>query len=164
MGDILKSVRKSIAVAAYVRDVEALRIYGGPEDNIRLTDEKIDLQPLIDAGLLEVVSLSSEDEENTFIDFASILGDDGEAITGAIAIHRGWIVGTDDRKARAFFSRYNPPVGVIATLELIKYWVDVDSPSFEEIKGVLRNIRLRANYEPDRKHVLFDWWQKHSNT
>lgn len=164
IGDILKSVRKSIAIAAYVRDVEALRIYGGSEDNIRLTDEKIDLQPLIDAGLLEIVSLNSEDEENTFISFAAILGDDGEAITGAIAIHRDWIVGTDDRKARAFFSRSEPPLRVISTLELIKCWADVDSPSFEEIKGVLRNVRLRANYEPDRKHVLFNWWQKYYNT
>ena len=164
MGDILKSIRKSIAVTAYVRDVEALRIYDGPEDNIRSADEKIDLQPLIDAGLLEVVSLNSEDEENTFVGFASILGDDGEAITGAIAIHRGWIVGTDDRKAGAFFSRCNPPVEVIATLELIKYWADVETPSLEDIKVVLRNVRLRASYEPDRKHILYGWWQKHFNT
>ena len=93
MADILESIPSSVAVAAYVRDEEILRF---------------DLQPFIDRGLIFIVDLESEDEENTAVDFAFMLRDNGEAFTGAIALHRNWAIGTDDRQAREFFSRETP--------------------------------------------------------
>src|SRR5947208_17094709 len=87
MGDILGSVPKPFVIADYVFRNEILRF---------------DLQALIDQGLLTVVSPGSEEEQDTFIDFAVHL-DDGEAMTGAIAVHRNWAIATDDRKATSLF-------------------------------------------------------------
>ena len=156
MGDILKSISKSVAVAAYVRDEEALRIFCGQAGNETEEYERIDLQPFIDRGLLRVVTPETEAENITFVNFAAAL-DDGEAITGAIALHRNWAIGTDDRKAISFFTQNMSHLQVISTLELIKYWVDIANPPLETICLALQKVRVRARYEPNLKHKLYLW-------
>src|SRR5437764_2523945 len=71
MGSILQSIAKVVAVAAYVRDEEAQRIYAG--DGAQ-KHEKIDLQPFINSGLLIVVSPETEAEDISFVNFAAALG------------------------------------------------------------------------------------------
>jgi hypothetical protein len=161
MGDILEAIPKTIAVAAYVRDEETLWIYSGPDDNIAQAKERIDLQPFVEKGLLTIVSPNSEAEENTFIAFAAILGDDGESVTGAIAGHRYWAIATDDKKATKFFARETPDLQIISTLELVKYWADIVCPSLDIVRATLQNMRLRASYKPSDKHSLYDWWQSY---
>ncbi len=160
MGDILESIPKSITVAAYVRDKEALWVYDGPDDNITQAKEPIDLQPFIQRGVLTIVSLDSETEENTFIDFATVL-DDGESITGAIAVHRRWAIATDDKKAIKFFMRQTPSLQIITTLELVKYWIDTIQPTHDIALAAIRNMQLRAGYNPDNKHPGYSWWQSY---
>ncbi len=160
MGAILKSISKSVAVAAYVRDEEALRIYSGHEGDESEKDEQIDLQPFIDCGLLIVVSPETEAENITFVNFAAAL-DDGEAVTGAIALHRNWSIGSDDRRATSFFAQHSPHLQVISTPELIKYWVDTTNPPLEAVCAALQQIRVRARYEPNLRHKLYLWWQNY---
>src|SRR5579872_2705988 len=81
MDAILRSIATSIAVAAYVRDKEALTIACESPGNMASQRETIDLQPLIAGGLLRVVSPETEEELSTLVNFAVHL-DDGEAITG----------------------------------------------------------------------------------
>lgn len=161
MGDILKSISISASVAAYVSNEEVLRIYDGIDAEGKPKYECIDLQPFIDAGLLIVVSPESEAENITFVNFAAALGGDGEAVTGAIALHRGWSIGSDDRKATSFFSRHTPHLQVISTPELVKHWIDTAHPAFELVCTVLQKIQARARYEPNQKHYLYSWWQMH---
>src|SRR6266700_4130778 len=113
MGNILQSIAKVVAVAAYVRDEEAQRIYAG----------------------------------------------DGKAVTAAIALHRNWSIGSDDRKAISFFVQNMPQVQIITTPELLRYWVDAIEPSSEMVRIALQNIRRKARYEPHPKHPLCDWWR-----
>lgn len=160
MGNILKCISKSVAVAAYVRNEEALKIYSGFEGDITQKYEQIDLQRFIDWGLLIVVSPETEAENTTFVNFALSL-DDGEAITGAIAFHRNWSIGSDDRKATSFFMLNTPHLQVITTPELIKYWVDTANPPFDVVCQALNQIRTRARYEPNLRHKLYLWWQKY---
>ena len=87
----------------------------------------INLRPLVAQGLIRAVSPDSETEENSFVNFAAEL-DDGEAVTGAIAMHRNWGIATDDRKARRVFARTNPHVQLLSTPELIKHWADTHNP------------------------------------
>ena len=159
MGNILQSISKSVAVAAYVRDEEALRIFGGFGEDATRKYERIDLQAFIDCGSLIVVSPDTEAENITFVNFAAVIGGDGEAITGAIALHRNWSIGTDDRKAISFFAQNTPQLQIITTPELIKYWVDTSNPPLDVIRVTLQKIRTKARYEPDLKHTLYDWWQ-----
>jgi hypothetical protein len=162
MESILKAISKSVAVAAYVRDHEALRILSGVDGAVTQRFEQIDLQPLIDCGLLVVVSPESEAENIAFVNFAVVL-DDGEAITGAIALHRNWSIGSDDRKAISFFNQHAPHLQMISTPELVKYWVDIAHPPLETIRLALQKIRLKAKYEPHLRHKLYLWWQKHKD-
>jgi hypothetical protein len=143
MEEILKALPGDVALAIFVLDEEILRS---------------NLEPLIEQGLIRVVSPDSEAEENAFINFAAEL-DDGEAITGAIAMHRRWGIATDDRKARIVFARTNPRVQLLSTPELIKYWADTHKPSIEVIREVLRNIQTQARYKPPAAHALHAWWQ-----
>ena len=62
MEGILQSIQKSVAVAAFVFNREALWIYGGPDEDVKQTKEKIELQPFVDAGLLKVVTVAPGDD------------------------------------------------------------------------------------------------------
>jgi hypothetical protein len=159
MVEVLETIPKAVAVATYVRDVEALRIYGGPAGDPTSEYESIDLQPLVDRGLLQLVSPNSEAENISLVNFAAALGDDGEAITGAIALHRNWSIGSDDRKAINFFRREAPQLQLVTTPELIKHWVDTAAPPFNKVRSALQQVRLRARYEPSQRHLLYTWWQ-----
>jgi hypothetical protein len=160
MENILRSIPRSVTIAAFVLDHEALLIYGGPAEDVRQEKEKIDLQPLIEAGLLKIVTINSEAEAALHINFAAEI-DDGESVTGAIAIHRNWAIGIDDRRARSLFSREVNQLQLIYTLELVKHWADTTEPPFEIISTALENIYKRAVYQPGQNHPLYPWWLKY---
>lgn len=156
MDAILASIPRSVTVTTYVCEYEALHILAadGSADK-----EQIHLQPLIDKGLLHPVEPETELEFQDYINFATILGDDGESVTGAIAAHRNWAIGTDDRSAIAFFQRQLPNTQLISSLELIKHWADYSNLSNDEIGTAIRNVRIRGRYQPHSSHTLFAWWQ-----
>ena len=143
MADILRSLPKPVAVADYVYDSEILQA---------------DLQELVEEDLLIVVTTESAEEMNTFVNLAVHL-DDGEAITGAIAIHRNWAIATDDRKALALFARVTPQLEVISTLGMMKHWANATHASYEEVQTALQNMRVGAPYEPKPSHPLYQWWR-----
>lgn len=156
MSDILGVLPGTVAAADYVLEKEVIWIYNGSEQE----KQSIELQPLIESELLTLVSLKSEAEDIAFIDFAAAIGDDGESITGAIASHRNWAIGIDDRKAIKVFSDEIPNTQLITTPEFIKYWADTAAPGTDVIRMTLQNIRIRAKYEPSQTHPLYSWWQR----
>ena len=104
--EILNTIPKSVCVAAYVKNEEVLKTYDVSSD----TEEVVDLQSLIDRGVLILVELDLETEADTWVNLATVL-DDGEAVTGAIAFHRNWAIATDDRAAIRLFEREAPHRG-----------------------------------------------------
>jgi hypothetical protein len=74
----------------------------------KLNDERCvnenQLEAAINHGLLLVEDFRDDREAETFVNYASLLGDDGESATCAIAVHREWAIATDDRKAISFFN------------------------------------------------------------
>lgn len=159
MRDILGAIPNNISVAAYVRDYEALRIYSGPIKNVQESSEIINLQPLIDDGLLLVVDIETETEANIYVNLATRL-DDGEAITGAIALSRNWAIATDDSATEKLFRKESPDIILTSTLDLVKNWVDTNKPDEGTVQEALINIRVRGRYEPSQNHPLSEWWQK----
>ena len=157
MKAILQTIPKSLSVATYVKDYEALKIYA---DNSQKAFESIDLQPFIDAKLLRLVDIESEVEASTYINLAEKL-DDGEAITGAIALNRNWAIATDDLACEKLFRSRAPNIALISTLDLVKYWAETNKAGQNTIIETLLNIRTRGRYEPYRNHPLHDWWQKY---
>lgn len=160
MFHILDAIPRTVTVATYVAEKEVLNVYGDPGENGQPVRQPVDLRPFIDAGLLQLVSIDSEEEAETFATFASMIRDQGEAITGAIAYHRNWAVVMDDRKARRLLSEHAGHLPLLYTLDLVKYWADVQSPAPSLLSTALQNIRHYALYTPPRRHLLFDWWHE----
>ncbi len=156
MGEILKSIPKSVCVAAYVKNEEVLRSY----NHLTQCNEDVELQSFIEQGLLTLVDLNLEAEAETYINFAAVL-DDGEAITGAIALHRNWAIATDDRAAIKVFSREAPHLQILSTSELIKHWVETAEPSFNTVSECLQNIIIGARYRPGPNYEAYSWWQSY---
>ncbi len=76
----------------------------------------------ITQGVLIVVDFKSEAEETSFVNYVFELGDDGESACCAIAVHRGWAIATDDKKAISFIQREISQLQIISTPAIIKHW------------------------------------------
>lgn len=161
MRAILKAIPKSLSIATFVKEQEVLKIYSGPLDNVTASYETIDLQPFINEKLLVLAEIANESEEVFYVNLAQKL-DDGEAITGAIAINRNWAIATDENKAIKLFQNKAPHIALVSTLDLVKFWVDTTKPNKQTIQNMVLNIRVRGNYEPHKNHHLFSWWESFS--
>lgn len=156
--DIIASIAESIAVAAYVKDIEALTVYKHSKKHA-MEKEPINLNPLIDRKLLTVVNLDTEAEKLSFANLATQRLDDGEAITLSIAIHRNWAIATDDKLAIRLCNNQFPHIQCLSTPELLKHWVETAKPKPNSIKNALHNIENRANYLLGRQHPFYTWWE-----
>ncbi|HEX8696598.1 MAG TPA: hypothetical protein VF746_29530 [Longimicrobium sp.] len=155
---ILRESEMRFGVIDYVLRTEALHVQkggGGPDARERIP---VDLKPLVDAGMLDVVEVSGEAEAATFLNLAMQL-DDGEARTLAVALHRRWAVATDDRKTRRLIANSPASIRVFGTLKIVKQWADAQAVSQEELRSILLNIRERGNFLPGRQDPLGVWWR-----
>ncbi len=122
-----------------------------------------DLQPCIEQGLLliekplphEAVTIVQIHNEENFPE--PTLGA-GEIETIALAAHRGWVVATDDIRAKKRLGARFPSVGFLSTPELMKYWADYTHASDISIKKALEQISLVGNYVVGSNHSLYTWW------
>ncbi len=96
--EITGSLREQVGVADFVLKEEALFIHREAPTDGQDEPVPVDLPPFVSEGLVEVLYLQSPDEEATFVDLSAPI-DDGEAVTAALALHRGCSIATDDRKA-----------------------------------------------------------------
>lgn len=158
--EILKSIPAQVVVSEVVRRKELLTLQ-------RLQDEEnegvIQFENAIEQGLLLVVDSESDEEEETFVNYAFELGDDGESATGAIAAHRGWAIATDDEKAISFFEKEVPHVQILSTLGIVKDWSEDAQFTREKLKIILSAIRVKRRYVPNGKHPLLSWWESVMN-
>lgn len=160
MEQILNLITPLVTVAAYVYEEESRYIYSAPKGDPNRQKVLVDLQPLVDKGLLSVIRMSTESEARHYVHFASKL-DDGEAITGAIAYHHNWAIATDDKRASNIFRREMPDIQLISTLQLLKHWADTTSARFDEVRLALQKVRYGARWQPRRKDRLYAWWIEH---
>lgn len=154
--EILKSIPAQAVVTEVVRDRELLTLQ-------RLKDEEnegaIQFETAIEQSLILVVDFESELEEETFVNYAFELGDDGESATCAIAVHRGWAIATDDKKAVSFSQKVAPHLQILSTLEIIKGWAEDINLTSNELRTILGKIRVKGRYLPHRNHPLLSWWE-----
>jgi predicted nucleic acid-binding protein len=151
----LKFIPAQVVVTEVVKEKELITLQ-------RLKDEEnegaIQFETAITQGLLLVVDFESELEEETFVNYAFELGDDGESATCAIAITRGWAIATDDKKAISFIQKEAPHLQILSTLEMIKTWSEGENLASDELRTLLSAIRSKGRYTPHRNHPLLSWW------
>ena len=154
--EIAAALPWQLAVVDYVMEQEVLyvRTIGAHEEQEGTVP--VDLSPLIDEGLLLVMRLETLSEEASFVELAAVL-DDGEAVTGAIALNRGHLVAIDDRKARRVLGEKAPWMRLVSTPELMRQWSA--SVPVQEVSHALRAMQHRASYVPGQWDPLHAWWR-----
>ena len=156
MGPILATIDGPVAVVDAVAR-EAKYVFRGGDGSDARERESIAVQSFVDDGLLEIISTDAEEELLTFIDLSQDVGE-GEAMTAALAMHRGCIVVTDDRKA--FRVMRDRGVALRTSLELIRGWsVHLRIPN-DVLLAALIDLQQRGRYEPPRSHPLRAWWDE----
>lgn len=118
--------------------------------------EPIDLGPLVEAGKLTVVAPETNQEFEALVNFALLL-DDGEAMTCALALHRGLRIATDERKTIRLI---RDQIEVVGTLELVRSWASEGGAAPDVIRDMLTAIADRG-YVPSRNHPHWQWWNDH---
>ena len=152
MAEIIAAVSGQVAVADVVLQ-EALyirRIVDGVSEH-----EPVDLTPMVASRVLSVIGTTDEGELQTFVALAVDL-DDGEAMTAALAIHRTYVLVTDDRKAERLLAGR---IQLRATLDLVKSWSEAQQVDDGTLREVLMGIYERG-YEPPNRHALKAWWDR----
>ena len=155
--EIAASLREQVGVAHYVLEEEALFIRREASADGQDEQVPVDLSPMVSEGLVEVMRLESSNEETTFVALAALI-DDGEAMTAALALHRGGSVATDDRKARRVLAEWAPTVPLISTLDLLSQWAETMSVPWRELRTALERIRSGASYVPGPGDPRYRWW------
>lgn len=125
------------------------------EDESKLVKTEIDLDKLIQAGLVHECDFEGEEETDLFVQMAVKL-DDGEAACFAIAISRGWLLATDERPTERLAKQHS--VSLVTTPELVKMWADKTKASAEVVAQVLWNIQTYAHYFPRKALPMHSWW------
>ncbi len=119
----------------------------------------IQLDAFIRAGVFNVCDIDGEAEEILYVDYASQL-DDSEAMSLAIANARGYVLATDDRKARRIFlESVGAKNRLISTSDLIRRWAGRKAVSTARLKSVLLSVQRQANFIPTRSDANFAWWR-----
>ncbi|MBE9052113.1 hypothetical protein IQ243_17125 [Nostocales cyanobacterium LEGE 11386] len=155
---ILKSIPAEVVVTTVVQEYELKTLQRLKEED---NDAVFQFEEAIQQGLLMVVDFESEQEEESFVNYATIL-DDGESATCAIAVHRQWAIATDDKRAISFLKNEAPYIQILSTSEIIKNWSEQQSVDFSALSYVLNQIKMKGHYVPPKNDPLRNWWQKSS--
>lgn len=118
----------------------------------------LDINPLIDCGLLQVLDLATEQEQALYVE-QSLFMDDGEAMSVAIAASRGLDLAIDDKQATNHTHRTFPRLKLWTTPEILKQWAETASIPQKRLTEVIQLIEGRARYFPPRSHPEAKWWQ-----
>lgn len=154
LAEIVSGRLERLAIVEEVRRESQFVFRDGNDSNRRIREPVI-WDDFISSDLLTLVDDPSEAEAQTFLDLSLVL-DDGEAMTGAIALHRGFGVITDDRKAGRLLTEFG--IDVLSSLDLVAQWIEEAGIPVEQAAAILRAIRIRARYLPPRTHGRYGWW------
>jgi hypothetical protein len=159
IAEILDTMPRPCAVADYVRDQEALWV-GSHKSGQAAERERVNIDPLITSGLVELLTLEGDQEMAHFLTLVSSSRiDDGEAMSGAIAHARRLVVATDDKAALKVFGNHSPPILTCSTASLLKHWAECAAVDAKTLRSVLLDIRERACFEPGPRDPLQRWWR-----
>lgn len=119
--------------------------------------DPVTLVPLFSAKLLEVCDVESGAEAQLYVNYSTQL-DDGEAMSMAIAISRGYYLATDERKARRIFLETNVADRLSCTSTIVRAWVETAAISSIKARQVLHEIIRKARFFPSATDENLNWW------
>jgi predicted nucleic acid-binding protein len=143
MEAILRSIPSTVTIAAYVYEREVFWVYSGGRQDGQRSKESINLKPLVTENLLKIVTIEGEGEAEVMANLSAKIRDQGESVTGAIAVNRNWAVAIDDRKARRVIQEIGGHIQLVYTLELVNHWAELNAIPADVVTDTLQNIRFR---------------------
>jgi len=153
MEEILRDLPYRFSIGKRARgESQRLRVPGSEAREI------VDLQPLLGANLLTEEEPETEDEQELYEELAASLAG-GEAEASALAICRGYILATDERKTRNRMARDHPGVQLATTQELLHDWQRLRGSPDAELAEIVRRINERASYCVYTGAPLAEWWR-----
>jgi hypothetical protein len=132
---------------------------------LRATDlsappEEVKLDAYLKSNRLTVFELSSDEEKELYVDYATQL-DDGEAMSLALAYSRGVSMASDDRKARRLFTEeIGDPKRLLSTSQILKEWSEKAGMNAANLKRVLIDVSRRGRFFPNSGDAHFEWWSR----
>ena len=154
--EVIRAIPYRVIVAQTVVAEGTYVLKGGSGDDAG-ERELVDIEPLVQDGLITVWNLETEAEYTSLVNFAAEV-DDGEAATCALALHRGGMVVTDDGKTRRVLPRLAPGVNSLTTSEVMKLWADAAHVGHEILRNALLDIQTRGNFICGKRDPLLAWW------
>ena len=155
----IESILRSMPVQKFVCSVAASEVLYLRHEEADHTPELISIDPLVEHGLLTLARPESPEKEALFVQFAAKI-DDGEAMSLALCVSRGYALATDDRKERRIAASVAEPIPLLATSELLFHWVQSSTISPDRIPEVLGAVELRARFRPWPEYPLREWWNR----
>ncbi len=119
--------------------------------------QSVSLAPLISAKLLESCDIERADEAQLYVNYSARL-DDGEAMSVALAIARGYHLATDERKARRIFLEAGPSEHLSCTSDIVREWTETEKLSRARAKSALLEIVHKARFFPGANDENLQWW------
>jgi hypothetical protein len=127
-----------------------------PADAGKLIRARVDLQPLIEAGVLTLCRPEDQRELDRFTQYAVQFRSDGEAMCLAVAESRGWLIATDDRKVIRLAQRAG--LTVLSCPQLVKSWSAAAGPEEAVLAQALKDIERCAQFRPNPSMPEYRWW------
>ena len=148
---LLNVVGGSVAIPEAVKRESLYLAAPHPEEK----PTPINIDTVIAELKLTVVSPTNDRELALYVELATDL-DDGEAMGLALAKERGWILLTDERKARKRAAALG--VEVLTTCDVVAAWEP--NASNGEVVEAARRISRLARYSPGPRDPRYDWWMR----
>ena len=168
MEEILRSIDKPVHLAEYVRNREIRSLFNPITGKADIT---IDLSSYISSGLLTLATPTEEEAEQS-VEIVMQLAElskrvkgrraipkrnTGEAISGAIARARNFVLVTDDRDALAILCSSPYFVSAIPTLLIVHQWSVITGASRPLVGDVLYKIQVHGRYVPRETNPFWPW-------
>jgi predicted nucleic acid-binding protein len=152
MASIVQSLGRSVVICDAARAECRLPI---DEDSALVPP---DLEDLIQMQAIVSCSAPALEEEDLFVQFATVLADT-EALAAAVAVIRNCALASDDRKVRAVFERRTgSDARLLSTPSLLHSWATHASRPREHVRQVLLRIESRARFTPRKEDSACAWW------
>ncbi len=136
--------------------VEKESLYLRTED-LKNPLQVVSLAPLLSMELLQICDVETADEARLYVNHSSRL-DDGEAMSVALAISRGYFLATDERKARRIFLEAGVAGRLTCTSQIVREWTETATISRPRAKAALLEIVNKARFFPSASDANLQWW------
>ena len=155
-GDIMSESGYQFGICSVVKNES---IYLRATD-LNAPPEEVKLDAYLESNRLTAFELSSDEEKELYIDYATQL-DDGEAMSLALVYSRGFGMASDDRKARRLFTEEIGDLKrLLSTSQILKEWSEKAGMNTADVKQVLTDVSRRGRFFPNSGDTHFDWWSK----